>query len=87
MPKQMTRKTVSYLNVLRKDLERVLDEIAEVGHDIESASFDLSRHPACDFNDKGKAFEDFKSLTDLHKDMAKQLKALTKARDAYIDFF
>lgn len=83
-----SRKSISYLNGLRRDVEQVLETIGELGPDIEAACFDLSEFPACDLRDlTGDAAEGYRDLVQLHKDLGKQLKALTIARDKYIEFF
>ena len=84
----MKRKSVTYLNELRRDVDNVLSEIYEIGIDIEAAAGTLARRPASDLQSNDDDCKDeFNSLVASHKELGKQLKAFRKVRMAYLDFF
>jgi hypothetical protein len=82
------RKTVTYLNSLRREVEAALHEISETGIDIEIQAERFSRHPASDLTNRDSAIkEGYDNLVALHKKLGKQLKEFKKIRDNYISFF
>jgi hypothetical protein len=82
------RKTASYLNQLRLDVNKIQFEIDETGCNIEEAAQKLGQFPAHDLVTNDEGFEPvFRALVDGHKEMAKLIKSFRIARDKYLEFF
>jgi hypothetical protein len=84
----MARKTASYLNQLRLDVNKVQNEIDEIGCDVEEAAQKLGKFPAHDLVTNDYEFKQaFNQLVFKHKEMAKLIKSFRIAREAYLEFF
>jgi hypothetical protein len=82
------RKTVTYLNQLRNDVDTLQIEIDEAGCSIEEASEKLSKFPVHDLVTNDYEFKQaFDQLVFDHKEMAKLIKSFRIARDNYLEFF
>jgi hypothetical protein len=82
------RKTASYLNQLRLDVNKIQHGIDETGCDIEAAAQKLGRFPAHDLVTNDYEFKQvFNQLVFNHKEMAKLIKSFRIAREKYLEFF
>jgi hypothetical protein len=82
------RKSVTYLNQLRVDVQDVLDEISEIGFDIEAAASNLALQPVSNLTSPDDCMkETFNELALRHRDMGKLLVSFRKVRSEYLDFF
>jgi hypothetical protein len=84
----MARKTASYLNSLRTDVQNVLDDLNLLADDLQSSCLDLSDiHPHDIKTDDAGVKELFDNLTTDHKRLGVELKAFRLARNKYLEFF
>ena len=84
----MLRKSVTYLNQLRRDVQDVLDDIQQTGVDLDSACYDLSQiHPHDVKTDDDRVKMLFINVQLGHKELGKQLEQFKKSRDSYLTFF
>jgi len=82
------RKSVTLLNELRLDVERVQSEISDAGTKIDWAATNIGACPANDLvHPEGIMQDSFDTLVKEHRRMGKLLKEFIKARDAYLEFF
>lgn len=84
----MRRKSVTYLNQLRKDVSQVVDEIIETGFDIHAAAEDLIGLQVHDLVTNDETWKaQYNDLNQAHLKMAKLLKQFRNARESYLEFF
>jgi hypothetical protein len=82
------RKTASYLNGLRTDLQNVLDDLNILADDLQSSCLDLSEIHPHDVKTNDEIVKDlFDNLTEDYKTLGQKLKAFRTARDKYLEFF
>jgi hypothetical protein len=82
------RKTVTYLNRLKADVDSTLQYIESAGTDVDSAAYDLSKILACDLKaDSANVKIKLDALLDAHEEMGKQLDSFRIARNKYLEFF
>jgi hypothetical protein len=82
------RKTASYLNQLRLDVNKAQHGIDEAGCSIEEAAQKLGRFPAHDLVTNDYEFKQaFNQLVFDHKEMGNLIKSFRKARENYLEFF
>jgi hypothetical protein len=82
------RKTASYLNGLRTDLQNVLDEFEVLGDDLQTSCLDLSFIVPHDVKTDDKTVKElFGSVSDYHKELGRVIKAFRLARNKYLEFF
>jgi hypothetical protein len=82
------RKTASYLNQLRLDVQTILYDIEDAGTHLDSKSYDLSRIVVHDLKtDDGNVKVLFDDLVTEHKRMANLIKSFRIAREKYLEFF
>jgi hypothetical protein len=82
------RKTASYLNQLRLDVNKIQSEIDEIGCNIEEAAQKLGRFPAHDLVTNDYEFKQvFNQLVFDHKTMTNLIKSFRIAREKYLEFF
>ena len=82
------RKTASYLNQLRLDVDTIQSEIDETGCNIEEAAQKVSHFVVHDLVTNDWEFKQaFNQLVFEHKAMGKLLQSFRIARDNYLEFF
>jgi hypothetical protein len=82
------RKTVTILNQLRLDVNKVRHDIDEAGCSIEEAAQKLGKFPAHDLVTNDHEFMlSFNQLVFDHKEMGKLIKSFRIARNKYLEFF
>jgi hypothetical protein len=84
----VSRKSVTFLNRLRLDVDTIQMEMDETGTDIQNAAGDLSHFPVHELKTNDVVFkETFDELVQAHKEMGKLLKEFRIARANYLEFF
>lgn len=85
----MKRKSVTYLNQLKADVDQAKWDISQAGTDLGDLANDLdllfSTHDLVTNNQDMK--DHFLALSDKHKELGSLIKKFMKARDLYLDFF
>ena len=82
------RKTASYLNQLRTDLQDILTEIGQAGEQVDATCHDLSKILPHDVRtDSAQVKVKFDAVLDSYDEFRKQLKAFRIARNKYLEFF
>ena len=82
------RKTATYLNQLRLDLEDTLNEISLAGEDLDTFCHDLSRIVPHDVKtDSADVKERFDAVLDMHGSLGNLLDKFRIARNKYLEFF
>ena len=82
------RKTASFLNQLRLDVDTIQTEIDEVGCDIEAAAQKLAQYSVHDLATNNNEVEEaFIVLNSAHRSLGKLLTSFKKARTNYLEFF
>jgi hypothetical protein len=82
------RKTASYLNSLRRDVQVVLDEMNETGIDLSTAAGDLSVMPVHDIATNPEKVTYFtKTLAQEYRKLGKLLKQFKIVSVKYSEFF
>ncbi|MBW2646916.1 MAG: hypothetical protein JRE23_12235 [Deltaproteobacteria bacterium] len=82
------RKTVTFLNQLRLDVDTLQQEIDEAGCSMEEAAQKLSHFPVHDLVTNDYEFKQaFNQLVFDHKEMSKLIKSFRKAREAYLEAY
>jgi hypothetical protein len=82
------RKSVTFLNQLKLDVQETLDEIRELAIDIDSAGYDLAIINPHDLKTKDEDCKDlYIDLKNKNYRMSKLLKEFMKRRALYLEFF
>jgi hypothetical protein len=82
------RKTSSYLNGLRLDVNKIQFEIDHTGCNIEEAANKLGKFSAHDLVTNDSEFKEaFNTLVKEHNAMGNLLTSFRKARASYLEFF
>jgi hypothetical protein len=82
------RKTSSYLNGLRQDVQGVMDTIDQLGTDIDAACHDLARSSVHDIATNPDMINDMvRYITSSHTELGKQLKQFKIVAVKYSEFF
>jgi uncharacterized protein (UPF0335 family) len=82
------RKSVTYLNELKNDVQETLDEIRELATDINSAGYDLALISPHDLKTNDEDCKDlYTDLKNKNYQMSKLLKEFMKRRALYLEFF
>jgi hypothetical protein len=82
------RKTASYLNTLRRDVQTILDTIEQIGSNLDAGCHDLSRVAVHDVKtDPGHVNGILSDIKVDQDELINQLKLLHEARNKYLEFF
>lgn len=82
------RKTVSYLNQLRRDVRDSLEAVTIAATEVDSAAYDLSCIDPHDIVTNDAEVKELYDVTlDCVKELNAQLKTFKAARDLYMEFF
>ena len=82
------RKTSSYLNGLRQDVQDVLDTIDQLGTDIDASCYDLAKTSVHDIStDPTVINEMVRDISRGHIELGKQLKRFKIVAIRYSEFF
>jgi hypothetical protein len=84
----MPRKTASYLNGLRTDLQDVLNDLNLLADDLQASCLDLSDIVPHDVKTDDETVKElFNRVTFFHLELGRKLKAFRSARNKYLEFF
>ena len=84
----MARKTTSFLNQLKRDVQTILDNIDAVGSNLDAGCHDLSKIIVHDVKTDSDSIDSILADIKIDQDeLANQLKQFKEARKKYLEFF